>query len=129
MVKWLYKMQVCKPGSVPFRALIIYLSDPPVLTAQGSGSGSQIQNLFDLTTRKVFHACFITKTPVSSYLTFSPFPNVLPPWVVCFLWHCLVYKLNLANPSFQKVRHPVVARTFLPFIIERSMRRPAKQRY
>jgi len=34
-----------------------------------------ISCLFGLATHKVYHAMFITKHPVSSYLAFSPFPN------------------------------------------------------
>ena len=80
-------MQACKPGSVS-RLLglpIIYLvaaSQPrssslptPIYERATHRTFQCDRGLFDLSARKVYHAVNVTIHPVSSYLTFSPFPN------------------------------------------------------
>ena len=83
-------MQKYKPDSVPRHVgvLIIYLVpmlpsgsiDLPVLpTLSGNERATHFriekQNLFDLSTRKVYHATIVTNSAVSSYLTISPLPR------------------------------------------------------
>ncbi len=82
-------MQACKPGSVKsaFRqtSLIIYLAltlpsgsislpNHTSLHYQRVAGHFREHDLFGLSTRKVCQAHAITGVPVSSYLTFSPFP-------------------------------------------------------
>ena len=95
-------MQVCKPGSVSRqgRGLIIYLAltslpgsiDLPILTHNVRASNSMLinisgQNLFGLSTRKVYRAPNVTIGAVGSYPTFSPLLRYTE--AVCFLWHFL----------------------------------------
>ncbi len=92
-------MQAYKPGSVHClsNVLIIYLALPlptrsinlpiPLLREQREASSLDSRNLFGLSTRKVYPASNVTIGAVSSYLTFSPFPQIIE--VVCFLWHFL----------------------------------------
>ena len=71
------------------RSLIIYLASVlrrrsislPTPAPAGNEPGQDrneqfhIRRLFDLSTRKVYHASVVTNEPVSSYLTFSPLPE------------------------------------------------------
>ena len=69
------------------------------------------QNLFDLSTHKVYHALVVTNKAVSFYLTFSPLPRFTE--AVYFLWHCLSYNC-LRLQSFPLGSMVLcVARTFL----------------
>jgi len=86
------KMQAYKPGSVPFcnRKDPYHLSSPGFATRVNQSThpddscitratNGQFLNrgLFDLSTRKVYHAPIVTIGTVSSYLAFSPFPSLI----------------------------------------------------
>lgn len=91
-------MQAYKPGSVHHLSdvLIIYLALPsparsinlpiPLPRKRREASSLDRRNLFGLSTRKVYPASSVATGAVSSYLAFSPFPQIE---VVCFLWHFL----------------------------------------
>lgn len=101
----LKKVQAHKPGSVPSALRrtvpIIYLVTPsrtdsislPATIPRRIGirtSHSLDRGLFDLSTRKVYHASGVAIGAVGSYSTFSPFPHRNESGgVVYFLWHCL----------------------------------------
>ena len=66
--------------------------DLPILLALSNSERTthfhiEKQNLFDLSTRKVYHAAIVTNSAVSSYLAISPLPRQVG--AVCFLLHFL----------------------------------------
>lgn len=77
-------MQACKPGSVPDKSGSYHLSSPDVAVRINQpthpvirlpeNDQSKSQDLFGLSTRKVYPAPGVTVRAVSSYLTFSPLP-------------------------------------------------------
>ena len=82
--------QACKPGSVSanWQILIISLvpiSQPgsislPVALVYRRAAGTlyaSVRNLFDLSTRKVYHAFNVAIKAVGSYPAFSPFPSYI----------------------------------------------------
>ena len=117
-------MQVYKPGSVSARRIpIIYLAltllsgsnDLPILPPEGNDEQPLRQNLFGLSTRKVYHATVVTNRPVSSYLTISPLPRQDKVFVgvVYFLLHSLSLISHPINAFPLGSTVLCVARTFL----------------
>ena len=86
-----------KPGSVPIAARsfgVYHLSStalthsvhrPTLRDERAARSACADLGIFGLSARKVYPASCITAKAVSSYLTFSPFPQQAE--VVCFLRH------------------------------------------
>jgi hypothetical protein len=86
-----------KPGSVPIAARsfgVYHLSStalthsvhrPTLRDERAARSAFADLGIFGLSARKVYPAFCITAKAVSSYLTFSPFPQQAE--VVCFLRH------------------------------------------
>ena len=134
-------MQACKPGSVPqqVEALIIYLSRQvginrsthhaiPVAPPKfKSPRRIKQHDLFDLSTRKVYHAPFIAAGTVGSYPTFSlsPQSDRIGSWLLIFCGTLCQLTVCSKMPAFSYGTMPDVARTFLPDGKVRAIRRLA----
>ena len=121
-------MQACKPGSVlringaPIIYLVassltgsISLPTPIFRLLPEVKRAAQDRGLFDLSTRKVCRALHVTIEPVSSYLTFSPFPRPeKSEWSSLFSVALSVPATTSRNGAFLLGSTlPCVARTFL----------------
>ena len=132
-------MQACKPGSVSrvSEILIIYL----VLTVPSGSIGlptpisgltdknghSFYRGLFDLSTRKVYPAPFITVGTVGSYPTFSlsPQSDRIGSWLHFFCGTFCHLTISSKVPPLSRGTLPDVARTFLPDVSIKAIRRLA----
>lgn len=113
-------MQVCKPGSVsPFIAkqYIYHLSSRPTLLRLppfgGIRRAALNRNLFGLSTSEVFPTRLLPPAPVSSYLTFSLSPRVLPRGYLAFCGTFCYQNISVSAPTLSGGGLPCVARTFL----------------
>lgn len=105
----------------------VYPSRRPSGLTRRSGASRSDLDLFDLSTRKVYRAYSLAGIPVSSYLTFSPFPR---PIAIGTLGSLFSVALSVPGPLrvgafLLGSTLPCVARTFLPPIIQEAIRQLA----